>query len=179
MVKTVQPRVNARAIPHDPQAESALLMSVWVKSNAGMLERLDVKDFVDPWHVFLFEEFRSMWEAGEPLADGVALARWFRSKDCRGRYRAKLGEKLDLTQAMARFAQQHSEDWVTSAHDEYYFRVLRKERLRRALITLGTTIVRMAEEELREPWEVLNYNDSQVPGIWAGANETFGEEMSR
>lgn len=167
-----------RALPHDPKAESALLMSVWVKSNGGMLERLEVKDFVDPWHVFLFEEFRAMWEAGEPLGDGVALTRWFQSRDLTERSSKRFGEKVVPQELLWRLLAD-TQNFVTSAHDEYYFKVLRKERLRRALVTLGITITRMAEEEIREPWEVLNYIDSQVPGIWAGAHATFEREMSR
>lgn len=101
------------------EAESAMLSSAWLSEDAEMISRLDSRDFVDPFHRWLLATLKTIVAAGEPL-DAVAVTR---------RIRCDPSAPEDAHAC----AMQVLRSQPTTAHKDYYFRVLRIERGRRYL----------------------------------------------
>ena len=153
----------------DKKCERALLASIWCCGNVGLLSRLDEQDFFDLGNLVVFRELRLMAEAGEPLGDGVSAGRWFSGVAAKRRASAA-GEGNLVALAFETF-----KEFVTSAHDDYYLKVLRRDRLRRSLQMLGVKLLEANRIEDREPTKTLEWLQSSVDRIWDKASEVFPE----
>lgn len=165
------------SVPADAKAESAILWTVWTGNNQAMLERLDPQDFGDPLNRCIFEEFRMMAEVGIPLGDSVASARWFSGPLCSHRISETLKIKRSAAEIVADKLIDFQSEYVTAAHDEYYFRILRIERLRRGFQQVGMRLIEKIEDQRDEPWQTIEWLQANTNALWALAHELFGEEM--
>jgi replicative DNA helicase len=98
-------------------AELAMLSSVWITQDAGMIQCLDERDFVDEFHQRLLAHLQALVRAGEPL-DGVSLIRRLRADR-----ELSDGDRADIFAVL--------QSAPTPLHKDYYYRVLREERARR------------------------------------------------
>ena len=130
----------------DQEAERALLTSIFLNANYELLELVESRDFTDPLLAWLIGEWQLMVADGEPLGDAVAFSRWTRRGDVLRRlFDEALGmDRRDVIAAWAEI----SKEYAGSAHDAYYFRVLRNERCRRAL---ALVLERAAEKDKDSP----------------------------
>ena len=162
---TTQPIASKRC-------EVAILASVFQTANVELLGRLETMDFYYPHTRLLYEELRLLVEAGDPLGDSVANALWFTSDSAKQRA-AKAGEKNFPALAAEMFGQ-----FVTSAHDGYYLKVLRRNRLRRSLQILSLQLAERNCKEDREPVKTIEWLQGAVDQIWDKAAEVFPELVS-
>lgn len=164
---------------HDKEAEAALLMSVWVNNNQAMLERLDSQDFGDPLNAFIFREWRMMSEAGVPLSDAVAMRRWFANGAACQRFNREVGKSAEpLTEVMIRFTE-FNKRYVTATHDEYYYRCLRVERIRRTFAAMSRLLWKTNAHNNDSPWDTLKWLSEQVDKAWVLCHEVFDKEMDQ
>ena len=138
----------------DVAAEEAMMASVWLSDDGAMLDRLEERDFVDPFCLWLFQVLRDTREAGEPL-DMLAVMRRVRRPEVLNRLPAIMRKGVASEIARVLTAS------CTSAHLAYYLRVLRTERLRRAVATLSDSI-RERVESHQEPVEILTFIERNV-----------------
>ena len=156
----------------DKGCEVAILASVFQTANVELLGRLETMDFHYPHTRLLYEELRLLVEAGEPLGVSVANALWFTSDSAKQRA-AKAGEKNLSALAAEVFG-----EFVTSAHDGYYLKVLRRNRLRRSLKRLSVQLAERNCKEDREPVKTLEWLQVALDQIWEKASEVFPELVS-
>jgi replicative DNA helicase len=102
-------------------AELAMLSSVWITQDAGMIQCLDERDFVDEFHQRLLAHLQALVRDGEPL-DGVSLIRRLRADR-----ELSDGDRADIFAVL--------QSAPTPLHKDYYYRVLREERARRYIHT--------------------------------------------
>lgn len=146
----------------DVDCERAMLSSAWLAGDFVMMLRLEPRDFVDPLCRWLHGHLRDLVEADEPLTM-VALLRRVRLPDgCDGLSASEIdalpwsiGELLTTA--------------TTTAHLEYYFGVLRTERLRRAAARLADAIRERITAQMQEPAAVLAWAGEQVELLLARA----------
>ena len=131
-------------------AESALLASIWLdEDRAGLLDKLEQRDFVDPFCQWLCEVLQETKEH-EGVLDMVAVMRRAR----RPAQLAKLGKGLSDQLAYQIASVLDCE--ATSAHAAYYFGVVRAERLKRAVLSLASAIVNRVQDQ-HEPKAILEF----------------------
>jgi hypothetical protein len=121
------------------ESEMALLGSVWLSCDVSIIARLEEEDFCDEANRWVLSVFKAVVNAGEPL-DAVAVTRrlrgWQDAPD--GCDAAYLAEVLRST--------------PTAAHTSYYFRCVKKERLRR---DLQKSVIDAIDRDRRSPNEVI------------------------
>jgi hypothetical protein len=159
----------AAALPRlaDPQCERAMLSSVWLAGKAGMLLRLDEHDFTDPWLQWLFRHLRAMAEEGEPLSMVALLRRVRRPGGVHGL------QPFDV-EVVAQDIAGLLGEWQPVAHIEYFFRVLRTERLRRATIRLAETAVKRISVDQHDPVATLEWLIEQAHRLKSKAPKPKG-----
>ena len=141
---------------NDQNAERAILATCYQSGLTDMLMRLDPEDFVDPLHVLLLCELKNMVAANEPF-DPVATARWFKLK--RVMDRAKVAK---IKEDVAHLAADVLTSFAAPASVVYYFKVLRTERLRRAICRLSVGLQEKNMDEPRHPMKVLRWAKENI-----------------
>ncbi len=129
-------------------AERAMLSSVWVDGDSHMIQRLEHRDFIDDFHIWLLGTLKAIVAAGEPL-DGVAFKRRTRVDDA--------APEDAIVQAMHLLT-----ETPTTAHKDYYFRTLRMERARRFVHALCDSAKQKDLEAPNEPLATLKWMRERV-----------------
>lgn len=140
----------------DVDCERALLASVWLAGDFVMVLQLEREDFVDPFCGWLWQHLRAMVDANEPLDMVAFLRRLKRPGAIEG-----LPAEYDEARAKADVAELLGSFGPVSAID-YYFRVLRGERLGRAVLRLCDRAVKRITVERHEPSAVLGWMGEQI-----------------
>jgi len=161
---------DSPTIKADWKCEAALLASIGVKGNRELLAQLEERDFFHDGPRFVFRELRAMAEAGEPIGDPIAKALWFTSPTVRQRA-ADIGEEFPAVVVAKLFG-----EFVTHAHDAYYFRRVRRDRIRRALDLLGTKILEKNAETI-DPLATLEWIQAAINDLWGKSATALGEDL--
>ena len=133
----------------DVAAEEALLASAWLGDNRAMIEQLEERDFVDEFCGWLFRLLSDVVEAGQPL-DMIFVMRRARKPEVLNRL--PKGYREGMAGEIARVLT----CGCTSAHTEHYFKVVRTERLNRAIVSLACAM-RERVEAKQEPDAILEF----------------------
>jgi len=158
----------------DKRCEEAILASIFCCANWQLLASLDLNDFYYPDTQLIFEELRLMREAGEPMNDFVAQVFWFTSDMAKKRAAtSKAKEKNLAALAGAVFGQ-----FATAAHDWYYLKVLRRNRLRRSMRRLALELLDRNDKQELEPWNTLEWLQTAYNQIWEKAAEVYPIEVA-
>lgn len=147
---------NEAAVSCDPAAERLLLATAWVNADFVMVMRLEAEDFVDPFCKWLLGHLRALVDADEPM-DVVALMRRVRRPG--GMEGLSAFDRDSLPGSLAELMREAS---PTTAHLEFYFGVLRIERLRRAIGRLADEMRKRSEKRLHDPPAVLAWAGEQI-----------------
>ena len=140
-------------------AERALLASAWLSHDAEILKRLHENDFTGDFERWMFKKLLAVVASGLPL-DMVAVWRLVRAKG------GLEGLPAWAEDQLASHVAELLRDCPTTAHKEYYFTVLRTERLRRASLALFDKATRkLAGGE--EPEAVLEWAQTSVRQLTA------------
>lgn len=138
----------------DVDCERAMLATAWLAGDFLMILQLDPSDFIDPFHRWLLAHLRAMAEDDHPF-DMVALQRRL----------AKPGAIDGLTKLEADSHKGMVAEillaWAPPRNIDYYFRVLREERLRRATLRL-VDAMRERICERHDPVAVLSYGGANI-----------------
>lgn len=123
----------AREYPHDIEAERSLLGSMLISSDAcqSILSLATKEDFYLDSHRLLFEAMQSIDSQNNPV-DVTTLTSYLIDK--------KLLEKVGGVEYLL----QLSESVPTTAHSEYYLKILNEKSLLRRLIQESTEIIDQA-----------------------------------
>lgn len=132
----------------DVDCERAMLAMVWKSNDFVMALRLDAQDFTDDFHRWLYGHLRALVEADEPL-DMVAFQRRVKQP---GGFDGLSKSDVDCWAASTAVLLQ---TFSPSTHAEYYFSVLRKERLKRACLRLCEKAAARLLKEQHDPAAVL------------------------
>lgn len=154
---------------YDKRAEQALLAMVFGYGDVTLLERLDEKDFFLPEHKFLLREARLMEEAGQPIGDPVANARWFTSVSTKRRAATAKIDRLPTLIAGVVV------DSLGAAHRDFYLKVVRQDRVFRSLLWMAEQIHRKALEREADPGSLLQWITDATNKLWAKAAEVDPE----
>jgi replicative DNA helicase len=159
LIATIDQMAAAQSIPAlaacDVDCERAMLATVWLAKDFLMLMRLDEADFASPFHQWLYRHLRALVDDEEPL-DMVALQQRLKkpgafeglSASDQDGHRAAIGDLLSA--------------WAPPANVEYYFRVLRTERLKRAVGRLADSMRDRIEKRQHNPAAVLEWAAEQI-----------------
>lgn len=139
----------------DVAAERSMLASVWLSLDADMVRRLDGEDFIEPFNRWLLGVFKAVVDDGDPLDMVAVKRRWRRPGGLDGLTPAEVellpGTVADLLR-----------ETHTAAHKRYYFRVLRTERLRRAVGRLSDAMRERIEKYQHDPAATLAWAGEQI-----------------
>jgi replicative DNA helicase len=116
-------------LPCDADAERFMLSSAWLSEDADMLCKLSTRDFIDPFHKWLLKILQGVLHDGEPLSI-IAVRRRARAPGGQD----ELGD-LDKEYLTAHVAELLT-SCPTTVHKDYYFSVLREERVARGILML-------------------------------------------
>lgn len=157
--KAKQPDETEKWTGHAIDAERALLASAWLSQDAEILKRLHENDFTGDFERWLFNKLLAVVESGLPL-DMVAVWRLVKAKGgCEG-----LPQWAE--DQLAAHVAELLRDCPTTAHKEYYFTVLRTERLRRASLALCDKATRKLSGG-EEPRDVLEWTQTSISQLTA------------
>lgn len=160
-------------VMHDMVCERSLLTIMFQNALTDLCERLDAKDFFDPWHRWLFTELRLSWEAGEPMDCTAAMARWFSSGACRQRCRdAGLTESPGVI-----VVETFRMEYANLAHKEYLVRVLRLERVKRETASVLSKAAAWIAKNPTQTIEAITRLHTAVDGLWTLVAELLPEEL--
>lgn len=127
----------AREYPHDIEAERSLLGSMLISKNACMeiISLATVDDFYLDSHRILFEAMQSIDSQGNPV-DVTTVTSYLLDK-----------KQLDKIGGVE-YLLQLSESVPTTAHSQYYLKILNEKSLLRKLIQQATKIIESAYGEV-------------------------------
>jgi len=149
------------------QIERAVLALVFQASDENMLWSLEDADFANPSHKFLFSELNGMVASGAPLGDPVACANWFCSEGAKKRATGiKEGNLPELSYEIFKTE-------VIKANQDYYMKLLRRNRLSRALKMLARMLNHKLTKAVEEPNDILSWLSGQVETINEKASEVL------
>jgi len=133
-------------------AERVVLSTVFATRNLRMLRVLDARDFTDTLHKLLLKAMKELRQRDAPL-EQQALDSLLRTPD----YENKATKKECGVRegSMAAAAQLVLLEFSNPANLEYYFRVIRQDRLRRSLIWHGKKTIEKAREKPLDPLKVI------------------------
>lgn len=155
----------------DVDVERALLASAWLAGAGDVVRMCDERDFTDPVCRWLWRHLSSMAAAGEPL-DMVALLRRLN----------RPGGLVGLAQGDREYIRASLAEVLTAAttglHAGYYFRVLRRLRLARALYDLAGVLRSRLTDGSWEGDEALAWALSQMKRLEARANPQAAESAN-
>lgn len=139
----------------DVSAERAILGSVWLSHDIEMVGELEAGDFTDPFNQWLLRMFKLVVEDGDPLDMIAVQRRWQKEGGTDGLTESEVAQLPTLVGEL--LAETH-----TAAHTEYYYRVLRTERLRRAVGMLADALVKRSAVLRHEPTATLAWAGEQI-----------------
>ena len=137
--------------PHSKEAEDAVIGSILLDPSVvtDVMEILSSDDFYFPKNKIVFEAIEKLFDEGEPI-DVISLTEKLKEE---GKLE-EVGGELEV----ARYA-----DVVpTSAHVEYYAKVVRDKSILRKLIEAASRIVEMAESEGGDVDEILDEAERKI-----------------
>ena len=137
--------------PHSKEAEDAVIGSILLDPSVvtDVMEILSSDDFYFPKNRIVFEAIEKLFDEGEPI-DVISLTEKLREE---GKLE-EVGGELEV----ARYA-----DVVpTSAHVEYYAKVVKDKSILRKLIEAASKIVEMAEGEGGDVDEILDEAERKI-----------------
>ena len=128
-----------RIPPHSMEAEQSVLGAMLIDRDAiaKVMERLLPEDFYREAHKEIFTAIRGLFERGEPV-DVLSVAEELRR-------RGKLEEVGGIS-----YLQELVELVPTTAHVDYYAKVVEEKAIQRELIAAATEVVQMAYGEVED-----------------------------
>lgn len=167
----LQELIRKRSIG-SPEAERLILASILAKENVALLGRLHKRSFGEPDCRAVFTELTDMVAAGEEFCH-LAIIRWLSNPACKKRLRGLFYEN-NHNAWLAELAT----EFVTSAHDDYYIKVLSRERARRALFFLGVNLIEMNDQQRRDPMETAEWARTRAQDLYATFSQD-GDEIPK
>lgn len=155
------------SLTSDNDIEKTLLATIAVGGSVEALEKLDKLCFGDEGNQKFFEELRMMHEAGHPLGDPQALARWFTSEAVKRRW----GDVNVVYEAA-----ELGEFFVTTAHLEYYLREVYRDWLRRSLQLLCVRTIEQIEQH-DDPLAALRFLTHHTDRLYEKVADRFPETL--
>ena len=134
-------------------AERVVLSTTFATRNLRMLRVLDEKDFTDQLHKLLLKAFKELRKRDAPL-EQKALDSLLRTPDYDNAKTKRLCG-VNREESLPAAAQLVLLEFSNPANLEYYFRVIRQDRMRRALFRLGTTIHEKARNKPLDPMDTI------------------------
>lgn len=139
-----EPHAIERTPPQDLGAEVSVLGACMLSRDAcrAVLDVLDPADFYRPAHTAIFNAIGRMHAKGDPV-DPITL----------GKHLADSGELVRVGGTTQLFTLVN--ETVTAANAEYYAEIVQDRALRRALVELGTELVRMGYGQDLDTFELV------------------------
>jgi replicative DNA helicase len=144
------PAARGRTLPHDVEAERAVLGSILLSNEAiyTAIEQIDAEDFYRPQHQRVFRVMQELAKRSEPV-DVVTLTSMLRAKN-----------ELEGAGGVAGIIEL-GEVVPTAANVKYYLDIVRKKAMLRRLIQAATDIASGAFESV-EPEETVDAAEKAI-----------------
>jgi len=144
------PSPRGRTLPHDIEAERAVLGSILISNEAihTAIEQVDADDFYRPQHQRIYRVMQELAKRSEPV-DVVTLTSMLRSNN-----------ELDASGGVAGIIEL-GEVVPTAANVKYYLDIVRKKAMLRRLISAATEIATGAFESA-EPEETVDAAEKAI-----------------